>query len=339
MDILRAAVASMARKSAAPIVDAVSIVAAVELAVVQSIEGGPRKVRLPPRHIAPVAAVAAMAKADIADGAMDIGVVTPAEAVWGCVHAALVTAAAAAVAAASAETMRRAMVERWQDHPDYISELMVIEATTVAECAAAAAATASTAATDCHGRAAEAILARGDADAVAAIAEVAASAEKRVAAAAETVGHAHATALRLSFDAILVLNPDLSMQCGGEARSPRKRQRTKEACPDAHRTYSLELRRAANSTAAALAMFTTATRTPRPSDWRVQAEFARVRKRFRVCPRAVALLEEYGVGQTIFGHFIDLLCLSLAVRMWQASPREQWNFVCGFDELEARVDW
>lgn len=338
MDIILKEAAACMNTPAGPIWDSVCVVGAVDPDVARNLLRSdnvvpPRKPRAPHR-VTGAAAAAAMAAADIADGAAD-------DAAGGAAHTALAAAGVAAAAAVATKEIRRAMVDIWRAWPQQVTALAVTDATIIAECAVAAAHTAIAAAADCHSHAAAAAAAAADAAADAAVdAAVAAAAdEKRAAAAAEAAGNAHATALRLSYDAIIALNTDLSMQCGNTARSPRKRQKTKGALPNAHQRYAHELFRAANSTALTLAALTTATRVPRPSNWRVQAEFARVWLRFRVCPRAVALLEEYGVGQTIFAQSVDLLCLSLAVRMWQATPWEQWNFVCGFDELEASVDW
>ena len=163
----------------------------------------------------------------------------------------------------------------------------------------------------------------------------AAGAMAAAAAFANAASSAHAAVLIAYYDVVIATEGPLDTPHGRAALSPKKRQKTKEGDLRPHMERRDLLVWAVRATALTLSSFAVPAQKPRPSDAETEEKFAAARLRFA----AARLRHSGGRGtagpQTVFEHHIGLLDLSVAIRMWCATPGEKWNFVCA----EERARW
>jgi len=152
---------------------------------------------------------------------------------------------------------------------------------------------------------------------------------------ANAASSAHAAVLIAYYDIVIATEGPLDTPHGRAALSPKKRQKTKEGDIRPDMECRDLLVRAVRATALTLSSFAVPAQKPRPSDAEIEEKFAAARLRFA----AARLRRSGGRGtagpQTVFEYHIDLLDLSVAIRMWCATPGEKWNFVCA----EERARW
>ena len=340
-DILSAAIQAMAH-GPAPVVEIndalIAAIAAVPLNVIGCLRGAPRsleaRARLRPQQkIVPIVAAAEAAASAAADDAVAAaGAAADGDAMAKSLRDARSAFSYSAAVCAGARQL--ADWVRWM--PKSTLEAVAgaegaIRAAEIAEGKAAAAVR------RCH-ELVEAGYIDEDHKAVVTVA-VAAAAEVAVAAAVDSC-RAHTEAVMVYYKIVLASYGDNLPNPLVESMvlfPPKKKQ--KNGTAPTPRVCTLELGKAIHATVCILIALTAPARPPRPSDRVVRDAFVRARLRLRLFPGAMALIAECGMGQTVFKHHIDRLCLCVATRMWWATPREQWNFVCKFDELVAALKW